>query len=69
MTLLPQKLTTPNEGSRITKLPAYNITPLIETEGQVSMRANPLGVSWIHNRFAGSPAPSQFNIRYGEVDV
>jgi hypothetical protein len=37
--------------TRIFKLPANNVTPLVKTERQVTMRLNPFSIRRVHDRF------------------
>ena len=55
MTLLPKELTSTNERRRVLELPSYDIGPLVEEQGQVTVRPDPLGVGRVHDCFRGRP--------------
>mmetsp|Transcript_28833 Transcript_28833/g.52959 ORF Transcript_28833/g.52959 Transcript_28833/m.52959 type:complete len:435 (-) Transcript_28833:189-1493(-) len=49
--LLPQEFTGADEGSGILELPTDNISPLVKTEGKITVTANPLTVVRVHDGF------------------
>jgi hypothetical protein len=49
--LLPKKLTSAQEGLRMFEFPSDDRVPLVETEGKITVRTDPLGVVGVHDRF------------------
>ena len=50
---LPEELTGAQERHRVFELPADDVVPLVETQGEVAVGADLLGVVWVHGGFAG----------------
>ena len=48
--LLPQELSRPNERSWMLELPSDHVGPLIDFERQISVRVDPFGERWVHDR-------------------
>lgn len=53
VTLLPQELSGTEEWLWVLELPSDDRVPLVESERQVSVRADPLGVVWVHDGLGG----------------
>ena len=53
VTLLPEEFSCPNEWCWVFELPPDNITPLVEQQGQVSVRSDPLCKGWVHDSLTG----------------
>lgn len=51
--LLPQELSSSQEGLGVLELPSHNRVPLVELERQVSVRSHPLGVVGVHDGLGG----------------
>mmetsp|Transcript_40359 Transcript_40359/g.96863 ORF Transcript_40359/g.96863 Transcript_40359/m.96863 type:complete len:200 (+) Transcript_40359:955-1554(+) len=50
---LPQELPRADEGRGLLELPADHRGPLIQLQGQITVRPNPLGESGVHDGFGG----------------
>ena len=55
MPLLPEELTSANERRRVLELPSNDVGPLVEEQGQVTVRPDPLGVGRVHDCLGGRP--------------
>jgi hypothetical protein len=53
VTLLPQELASAQEGLGVLKLPSHDGVPLVQTQREVPVTANPLGVIGVHNGLGG----------------
>ena len=50
MALLPQELTRSDERRRVLEFPTDDVTPLVQSQRQVSVRVNPIRVVRVHDR-------------------
>lgn len=53
VSLLPQELASAQEWGCLLGFPAHDAVPLVQTQGQIAVGANPLGVVWVHDGFGG----------------
>jgi len=47
---LPEELTGANERSWVLEFPSHYVGPLVQEQGQVSVRVDPLAESGVHDR-------------------
>jgi hypothetical protein len=50
---LPKEFTGTEERLRVLEFPTDNVAPLVQTEGQVTVGLDPLGVGGVHDGFGG----------------
>ena len=58
--LLPEELTGSDEGSGVLELPTDDIGPLVGQERQVTMRADPLAETGVHDCLGGGSDGDRF---------
>ncbi len=51
MPFLPEELPGPDEGCGLLELPADNVSPLVQEQGEITMGFDPLGIRGVHDRF------------------
>ena len=53
VSFLPQEFAGSQKGCGVLKFPPHHIGPLVEFEGQIAMRTDPIAKGRVHNRLAG----------------